>query len=222
MTGWSHDPVDTTMPTDTFFNLPDEKRELICAVAVEEFSEFSFDQASINRIVANAGIAKGSFYQYFQDKKDLFFYILRRIGEEKMKFLAPTWENLAGKDLFTSLRELTVAGIKFAHQHPQYSEIGNWIVANRSTEIFNEIMEDNTDTMNIYFGALVKKAIARGEIRADIQPEMLSQIIASMYLSAVDLPPEFAEREFDESMLATVDAFLEVLKNGIGMKEIPA
>jgi AcrR family transcriptional regulator len=204
------------MPTETFFNLPDEKRELICDVAVDEFSEFSFDQASINRIVANAGIAKGSFYQYFQNKKDLFFYILRRIGEEKMKFLAPTWENLEDKDLFTSLRELTVAGIRFAHQHPRYTEIGNWIVANRSAEIFKEIMVDNSDTINSYFNALVEKAAARGEIRGDIRPEMLSQIIASMYLSAVDLPPEFSEREFDESMLASVDAFLEVLKNGIG------
>ena len=53
------------MPKDTFFNLPEDKRALICKVALEEFGEYTFDQASINRIVAKAGIAKGSFYQYF-------------------------------------------------------------------------------------------------------------------------------------------------------------
>ncbi|NIV34346.1 MAG: TetR family transcriptional regulator, partial [Anaerolineae bacterium] len=50
------------MPKDTFFNLPEDKRALICKVALEEFGEYAFDQASINRIVAKAGIAKGSFY----------------------------------------------------------------------------------------------------------------------------------------------------------------
>ena len=207
------------MPTETFFNLPDEKRELICNVAVDEFAEYAFNQASINRIVANAGIAKGSFYQYFQDKKDLFFYILQRIADEKMKFIAPTWENLGDKDLFTSLRELTVTAVKFAHQHPKFSAIGSWIVANRSTEIFNEIMVDNTDTMNAFFGALIEKAIARGEIRSDFRTEMLSQIIASMYLCAVDYPTEFASEEFQEDMLESVDTFLAVLKHGISRSD---
>jgi AcrR family transcriptional regulator len=208
------------MPNDTFFNLSEEKRELICAVAVEEFAEYSFDQASINRIVANAGIAKGSFYQYFEDKKDLFLYILQQIANEKMKYLAPTWQDLGDKDLFTSLRELTIVAIRFANEHPQYSEIGNWIMANKSSAIFNEIMVDNTDNLDSFFGVLLERAAARGEIRNDIDPRVLSQVIASMYLAAVDYPTSFAGKEFKESMLTSVDTFLEVLKNGIGRKEV--
>ncbi|MBK7920673.1 MAG: TetR/AcrR family transcriptional regulator [Chloroflexi bacterium] len=60
------------MPKDTFFNLPEDKRALICKVAVAEFAKHRFDKASINRIVAQSGIAKGSFYQYFEDKRIYF------------------------------------------------------------------------------------------------------------------------------------------------------
>ena len=46
------------MPKDTFFNLPEDKRTLICHVAIDEFAAHPFDQASINRIVARHGIGE--------------------------------------------------------------------------------------------------------------------------------------------------------------------
>jgi TetR/AcrR family transcriptional regulator len=53
------------MPKQTFFNLPDEKRDLITDVVIDEFADNDYDKVSISRIVQRAGIAKGSFYQYF-------------------------------------------------------------------------------------------------------------------------------------------------------------
>ena len=60
------------MPKETFFNLPEVKRGAILDAALEEFAAYPYDQASVNRIVARAGIPKGSFYQYFENKKDLY------------------------------------------------------------------------------------------------------------------------------------------------------
>ena len=64
------------MPTQTFFRLPEEKRARLTRSAWEEFSSVRFSEASINRIVRAAQIPRGSFYQYFADKDDLFFYLL--------------------------------------------------------------------------------------------------------------------------------------------------
>ena len=102
------------MPKETFFNLPDDKRSLICDVAVEEFAEYPFDQASVNRIVAKAGIAKGSFYQYFEDKQDLYFYVLQVIAEKKLEYISPVMRNPDQHDIFTLLREIYLSGIQFA------------------------------------------------------------------------------------------------------------
>lgn len=64
------------MPTSTFFRLPEEKRQRLIEAAWEEFTQNSFSDVSINQIIRAAGIPRGSFYQYFADKGDLFFFLL--------------------------------------------------------------------------------------------------------------------------------------------------
>lgn len=64
------------MPTDTFLKLSDEKKRKIIEAGKEEFSKVSLSEASIKNIAEKAGIARGSFYQYFESKKDLLIYIL--------------------------------------------------------------------------------------------------------------------------------------------------
>ena len=64
------------MPKQTFFNLPTEKQEMIITAAKKEFSMHSYHDASINRIIKDAKIPRGSFYMYFENKEDVFYYIL--------------------------------------------------------------------------------------------------------------------------------------------------
>lgn len=89
------------MPKQTFFNLPEEKQEILVQSAKREFSRVPLNESSIANIVKDAGIPRGSFYQYFEDKEDAFYYIL----EEHMKmynreFTATLKENKG--DLFDS------------------------------------------------------------------------------------------------------------------------
>ena len=65
------------MPTHTFFNLPPPKRENLLRAAVAEFARKPYGEVSINRIIQAAEIPRGSFYQYFADKTDLFRYVLQ-------------------------------------------------------------------------------------------------------------------------------------------------
>lgn len=65
------------MPTKRFLQLPEEKRRRIVAAAVDELKRVPYSQLSINQIVRAAGIPRGSFYQYFADKKDLLEYLMR-------------------------------------------------------------------------------------------------------------------------------------------------
>ena len=66
------------MPKDTFFNLKSEKREKIENAIIEEFTKNSFEQLSISNIIQRAQIPRGSFYQYFEDKKDAVQYIIQK------------------------------------------------------------------------------------------------------------------------------------------------
>ncbi len=65
----------------TFFNLPEEKRNRIYQCALKEFAARPYDKSSINRVIADASIPKGSFYQYFDNKEDLYSYCIVRLYE---------------------------------------------------------------------------------------------------------------------------------------------
>ena len=43
--------------------------------ALTEFADQGYQAASLNRMVAQAGIAKGSLYQYFPNKEGIFAYL---------------------------------------------------------------------------------------------------------------------------------------------------
>jgi len=64
------------MPTSTFFALPSERRERLVREAIAEFSERTYAEASLSQIARRSRIPKGSFYQYFEDKLDLYRWLV--------------------------------------------------------------------------------------------------------------------------------------------------
>lgn len=66
------------MPKEVFYNLPDEKREKILVVLKKEFKSKPFQKVNVKAIVEESGIARGSFYQYFENLEDAYFTILEK------------------------------------------------------------------------------------------------------------------------------------------------
>jgi AcrR family transcriptional regulator len=93
------------LPKQTFFNLSEQKRKKLLESAEMEFTRAPLFEASIANIIKTAGISRGSFYQYFQDKEDLYFYLL----EDKLKKGKIYFSGLLAKhhgDLIEALIEL--------------------------------------------------------------------------------------------------------------------
>lgn len=65
------------MIKQTFYNLPEEKRQRITDAIFNEFANSAGEKVSINNIIKNANISRGSFYQYFDDKVDLVEVLTR-------------------------------------------------------------------------------------------------------------------------------------------------
>lgn len=64
-----------TISTSTFFNLKDSKKERIIKAVKKEFTRKRLLDMSVKNIVEDAGIARGSFYQYFNSKEDIIEYM---------------------------------------------------------------------------------------------------------------------------------------------------
>ena len=209
------------MPKDTFLNLPAQKREMIENAAIDEFVAWGFDNASINRIVAECQIAKGSFYQYFEDKKDLYKHVLAWITKKKLEYISPVLQNPMAHDFFTLLQELYHSGLAFAQENPKAAAIGNQVFKNQDHPVHKEVYEESQDSAVLFFHNLIALAIERGELRADIDRRFVIHVLLALnvatfeYYFEVVKGADFNMAEIDEDIMDTVNLFIDFIKRGI-------
>ena len=90
------------MPTERFKRLPEEKIEAIRRAGIQEFTRTSPESASINRIIQEADISRGSFYTYFESKYDLLRWLISdRVREHNDFYVQDMEEN--GGDIWLTL-----------------------------------------------------------------------------------------------------------------------
>lgn len=75
------------MASKTFYNLTLERQETIMTVAYEEFALKGYRSASLSEIIKKLNLAKGSFYRYFDSKKNLYEFLLQNATERRLSKL---------------------------------------------------------------------------------------------------------------------------------------
>ena len=88
--------------------------------ALQEFSQKSYDEASLNAILKNSGISKGSFYYHFKDKKDLYVSLLRSAMKAKWDYIQSNTPQQGSIDdsIFQLFREQARVGAEFGNLYP--------------------------------------------------------------------------------------------------------
>ncbi len=100
------------MPQKTFTNLSNERKTEILNACFEEFALNDFESASLSRIISRLGLAKGSFYRYFESKQDLYSYLNQFAGELVVGNLVRCLDGTSGDffedwtDFVLSLRDI--------------------------------------------------------------------------------------------------------------------
>ncbi|MEM7106697.1 MAG: TetR/AcrR family transcriptional regulator [Bacteroidota bacterium] len=112
------------MPKTTFINLKSDKRNLIVQSGLKEFADHSYAEASISRLVKNIGIAKGSMYQYFDDKSDLYTYLIQLSVDRKYEILDYVAKKVSD-DLGLWLLQTCLVELKFVQEFPEMQRLLN-------------------------------------------------------------------------------------------------
>lgn len=167
------------VPTETFFNLPAEKRRRLLDVLLDEFSQNDYDNVSIGRIAERAGIAKGSFYQYFADKKDCYLYLIQRAIEEKTAFLRHQPPEPHG-DLFAHLRWLIDAGMQFQFSNPRLARIAYKALFD-DAPLPEETLRAIRHGGYAYFRDLVQSGVANGSLDPQIDVDIASFVLNAVF-----------------------------------------
>ncbi|KYF74709.1 TetR family transcriptional regulator [Sorangium cellulosum] len=109
------------MPKSTFFGLPEERRDRLVREAIVEFADRTYAEASLSQIARRARIPKGSFYQYFDDKLDLYRWLLtEEAPRRKRAFVGAA--PLEG-DFWARLETVIERGMAFLVEHPRLARL---------------------------------------------------------------------------------------------------
>lgn len=164
------------MPKQTFLNLPEEKRKVIINAAIEEFAEYGLENASTNRIVANSGISKGSFYQYFEDKQDVFMHLLTVLEHEKLEYFKGKHPPSANMDTFAYFRWMIKTGMEFNSAYPSLVQAISRVMFGEGLYYgskFADVRERTTQGLR----AMIQQAIANGEVDPSVDVDLAVMIM---------------------------------------------
>jgi TetR/AcrR family transcriptional regulator len=165
-------------PKNTFLNLPPAKRERIIREAAREFSGRGYRNASLNAIVARLGIAKGSLYQYFDNKEALFLFVFDHFTEQVKTTLAELVPVDGVKtDFFEQVRATLQAGIMLIDRHPELYEIYLKVLFEEAVPQREELIAKVRIFSREYFGPICEEGRRRGIIRRDLPVEAVVFIL---------------------------------------------
>ena len=205
------------MPTATWWNLDDARRDRVIRAAVAEFGRRGFSAGSLNVVAREAGVAKGSLFQYFDDKLDLYATMCDIASRRARQVVFSTVVVDGTQPYFQVLRAVVRSWVKYFRDNPSARAMA---LASRS-EPDHEARTAVLSITNAHFvealGPLIERAIARGEFLDGVDPDhvlsftvlLLRHLVAAPFDPEADPvlgPPHMTEAAVDAAAVALVDA----------------
>lgn len=155
------------IPRKTFQKLPQQKQASIINVALTEFADKGYQSASINSMVQQIGIAKGSIYQYFGDKSELFLYVFSTSMELVKNYLREIRETTQNKPIENRLEKTLLGGVQFIKENPVVYRLYIKILSESSMPFREEILQSLKQYSYDYIDSLLTDAKNNGELSYD-------------------------------------------------------
>lgn len=172
------------MPTTTWTHLPPDRRERILVAAMDEFGTHGYSTGSLNVIARQAGVAKGSIFQYFAGKRDLFTYVAEQTSLRIYEAMRPWLDGYradrpgaGAPDFPTYLVDAVDAWVAYFESHP----LERGVTAATNMEIDPVVRQAVLEPVqHLYLAGLrplTEEAVAAGELRADADVDALLTLL---------------------------------------------
>lgn len=184
------------------------KRELIFKAAVEVFSTRGYHNATMSEIATAAGIGKGTIYEYFSSKLQLFQQMMEKgIQTYYASFDA---EELQRKPVQERLRLIMEGHINFCRQQSRLTKLFFWETGIQDEEV-KEWMLQMRKEKEAHLQELLTEGIKSGELR-DHNPYIMAFMVSGI-IGSVWAPLVLDEWDVDTGLLA--DSIIDNIMNGI-------
>jgi AcrR family transcriptional regulator len=201
------------MPKQTFLHLSKDKQDMLIQAAKQEFSRAPLHEASIANIIKSAGIPRGSFYQYFEDKDDLFYYLLTQLAEKNNRRFISVLNEKNG-DLF----ETFIATFQFmidVHRNEEHKSFFKNVYLNMNYKhektLASNVYEENQK--NQFLSTL--KLINTSNLNIQDEHELHHVLRILMGVTFQNIVQLFVKDYTDEEALRNYMVQIDLLKRGL-------
>ncbi len=177
------------MPTVTWARLDGQRRAAVVAAAEAEFAAHGFSRGSLNVIARRAGVAKGSLFQYFADKRDLYAFISDVASQRVRAYMEDRIRELdSSRPFFEFLTDLLDVWVVYFAEHPRERALH----AAASFEVDTDARVSVRAVVHRHYlevlRPLVQDARARGDLLRDADTDILLSLLL-MILPHLALAP---------------------------------
>jgi len=165
------------MPTKRFENIDPERKKKILDAARLEFIRKGYDGASLNTIVREAEISKGSLYYYFEDKTDIYLTVLRNEMGRMFKKTGGISMGDFTDDFWGDVEVYFKNVMRFISENPDFLRLSQGISRVSATVYSNESFKELYNIGLVKTVEILKRGQDMGEVRTDIQIELLATIL---------------------------------------------
>jgi AcrR family transcriptional regulator len=170
------------MPTVTWARVDPARRAAIIEAAEDEFGAHGFSRGSLNVIARRAGVAKGSLFQYFADKRDLYAFItdiasqrVRAYMEDLIREVGPS------RPFFEFLTDLLDGWVAYYAEHPHERALHAAVTLEVDTEARVTVRNVSNRHYLEVLRPLVHGAQMRGDLRADADTDVLLSLLLMIF-----------------------------------------
>ncbi|WP_029146447.1 TetR/AcrR family transcriptional regulator [Microbacterium luticocti] len=171
------------MARPRFHRLPAAQQEAILDAALAEFAAHGFAAASLNRVIAAAGLSKGAMYYYFDGKEDLYADVIRRQLEGLISAggAMPVPEDAADAAAFWgAVEEYYLRMMRLLAQTPATEALlRDWLTGTSSPSLA-AAQHDAEQQLMPWLMRLVAVGQRAGAVRTDLPAEFLIAVAMGM------------------------------------------
>lgn len=145
-------------------------RQALLDAAEEVFGELSFDRASVSEITRRAGVAQGTFYVYFEDKKAAFTELVRHLNHSVRQSIASAVADL------TDRREIERVGFRAFFDYVR-SHQALYMVVREAEFVDPDIYRWHYDTLGAGYVRGLEQAKTSGQIPVELDSQTLAHLL---------------------------------------------
>lgn len=205
-----------------------ERKDKLFEVSLDEFIQKGYDKASLNNILKEAGISKGSFYYHFNNKKELYLHLFRSIHELEHKHL-DEWKKECTVDygklnFFDILKLEGRVGIETVIKYPKHYLFWKSMYQEKNLEV-KEILDKELKELiksghaEDYLMPLIEQGLEKKDFREELSEEFVIRLLCDSMISFFNCFVK-EDKDFElENLMRNYEDYIGFLERGLGKKK---